>query len=105
MSYVAWLCTNVVGLLIYLSLFRPISGDPAQSGPGDGLYFMTVLAPLLLGFIVFNGWRLYKEALPLHHLKTLGALFCWLSLGTLWLMVMRNTEAIYQWLSLQGALA
>jgi hypothetical protein len=100
MSHVAWLGINVVGLLSYLSLFRPISGDPAQPGPGDGMYFFAVLAPLLLGFLVFNGWRLYKEALPLRHPKSPVALFCWLSLGALWLLVMRNTETIYQWLSL-----
>jgi len=102
MSHFAWLGINCAGLLIYLPLFRPISGDPAQPGPGDGMYFFTVLAPLLLCFLVFNGWRLYKEALPLRHPKSLVALFCWLSLGALWLLVMRNTEAIYQWLSLQG---
>lgn len=97
MPGIGWISANLLGMALYLMAARPLQGDPAEPGPGDGLYFGVTILPILVVCLLLNTWALYQAVRPFRWKESGRALAAWLSMGALWLLLMRHAQYIGQW--------
>ena len=53
-SWIGWVGSNAVGIALYAGLTSPLREPYAMNGPGAGVLFLFVLAPVLLIFFLLN---------------------------------------------------
>jgi hypothetical protein len=83
-----WVALNVAGMLIFLLLGQELWVRPGEEGepggPGDGFYFLFVLAPLLVTYIAVDLVALVAIFWRLRKFRRIEPLLVWLAVTALW---------------------
>ena len=83
-----WVVLNVVGMATYLKLASALWVQPGEEGtpggPGDAFYWLFLLLPLLVAFLVLNSAALFVLVRRIRVSKGKAPLAIWLAIATLW---------------------
>jgi hypothetical protein len=88
-----WMVLNFIGMATYLRLgsgLWTIPGDEGlPGGPGDAFYWVFLMIPVILAYLVFNLISLSAIIERVRHTGRLNALYIWLAIGVLWIVTFR----------------
>lgn len=83
-----WVLANIAGILAYLKLASALWVQPGEEGtpggPGDAFYWLFLIVPVLVAFLVFNSAVLFVIARRIRAGRTKASLAVWFAFAGLW---------------------
>lgn len=84
-----WALLNFIGMAAYLALASKLWVPPGEEGtpggPGDALFELLTLAPVLVGFVVLNSTALIAILRCSHGAERSDRLIVWTAVAMFWL--------------------